>query len=308
MPLARGTEPLSLGRLRGDNLECGYHGLQFDPDGQCVRIQGQKSIPAAAKVRSYPVHESLGFVWIWLGDPDLADPQSCFRLAALAEPKRTLSVGAHRLVKCHYQLLTDNLTDPAHVTFVHRSTLGSAAQEDIPVEVQELDDTVIVSRWTLDSPPAPIFENLAGMRGHVDRWQYYYLYCPAICVVDFGSAPAGRLQHDSPREHHPAVQIYSCIFLTPETERSTHYFYVQSRHFALGDEALSRDVVAQLAVAFDEDFVILEAQQRSSAAAQHGQLCRDRRCEVSVGLGAYAATAHRRTDALQRALWTLNVQ
>ena len=253
--------PLSLGRLRGDNLECGYHGLQFGPNGKCVRIPGQQRIPTAAKVRSYPVHESLGLVWIWLGDPDLANPGSCFCLPALEDPHRTLSVGAHRLVDCHYQLLTDNLTDPAHVTFVHRSTLGSAAQEDIPVQVEERDDTVVVSRWTLDSPPAPIFENLAGMSGPVDRWQYYYLHCPAICVVDFGSAPAGQLQQDAPREHAPAVQIYSCIFLTPETEGSTHYFYLQSRNFALGDEAVSRKVVEQLEIAFEEDFVILEAQQ-----------------------------------------------
>ncbi|NIR37138.1 MAG: aromatic ring-hydroxylating dioxygenase subunit alpha, partial [Actinobacteria bacterium] len=60
----------------------------------------------------------------------------------------------------------DNLTDPAHVAFVHRSTLGSPAQEEIPVRVVEEADTVIVSRWTRDSPPAPIFETLAGMGGH----------------------------------------------------------------------------------------------------------------------------------------------
>ena len=45
--------PLSLGRVRGDRIECGYHGMQFDGRGQCVRIPGQSTIPASARVRSY---------------------------------------------------------------------------------------------------------------------------------------------------------------------------------------------------------------------------------------------------------------
>ena len=93
--------------------------------------------------------------------------------------------------------------------------------------------------------------------------QYYYLHCPAICVVDFGSAPAGALGPESPRDRSPAVQMYSCIFLTPETNRTTHYFYLQSRNFAPGDSAVSAKVVEQLEIAFEEDFIILEAQQHS---------------------------------------------
>jgi phenylpropionate dioxygenase-like ring-hydroxylating dioxygenase large terminal subunit len=186
-----------------------------------------------------------------------------FHLPAWDNPNRTVSVGKHGVVNCHYQLLTDNLTDPAHVAFVHRSTLGSAAQEDIPVKVIEDGDAVVEERWTLDSPPAPIFTNLAGMRDNVDRWQYYYLHCPSICIVDFGSAPPGALDANASREAAPAVQMYSCIFMTPETERTTHYFYWQSRNFGIGDEAVSAKVLEQIDIAFAEDFAILEAQQHS---------------------------------------------
>ncbi len=255
--------PLSLGRLVGDHLECGYHGMTFDTSGQCVRIPGQAHIPKGAKVASYAVCEGMGMVWIWLGDPDLAERTERFHLSAWDNPERAVSIGKHRVVNCNYQLLTDNLTDPSHVAFVHRTTLGSAAQEDIPVSVTEDGDTVIVTRWTLDSPPAPIFTNLAGMRDNVDRWQYYYLHCPSICIVDFGSAPPGLLDEASDRELAPAVQMYSCIFMTPQTERTTHYFYWQSRNFGAGDESISAKVLEQIDIAFEEDFAILEAQQHS---------------------------------------------
>ena len=57
--------------------------------------------------------------------------------------------------------------------------------------------------------------------------------------------------------------MYSCIFMTPETERTTHYFYWQSRNFAPGDDVVSAQVLEQIDIAFAEDFAILEAQQYS---------------------------------------------
>lgn len=255
--------PLSLGRVTGDVLECGYHGMTFDRHGNCVRIPGQPRHPKGACVRSFPTQESMGMVWIWMGDPERAHSTDCFYLEAYDDPKRTVSWGKHVVVACNYQLLTDNLTDPAHVAFVHRSTLGTAAQEDIPVTVETQGDCVIVSRWTLDSPPAPIFTALAGMSGHVDRWQYYYLHCPSICIVDFGSCAVGAIQPGDKRDGEHAVQMYSCIFMTPETDSTTHYFYWQTRNFGLGDDALSANIVDQIEIAFAEDFAILEAQQHS---------------------------------------------
>ena len=85
------------------------------------------------------------------------------------------------------------------------------------------------------------------------------------CVRIPGQAhiPPGLLNPDTPRDQAPAVQMYSCIFMTPETEKTTHYFYWQSRNFAKDDEAVSAKVLEQIEVAFAEDFAILEAQQHS---------------------------------------------
>jgi len=65
--------PLSMGRIKGDNVECRYHGLQFDPAGKCVHIPWQENIPPSACVKSYPVVERYHWIWIWMGDPALAD-------------------------------------------------------------------------------------------------------------------------------------------------------------------------------------------------------------------------------------------
>ena len=49
--------PLSMGRLIDDNIQCGYHGMTFNPEGYCVRIPGQESIPRSAVVKTFPVQE-----------------------------------------------------------------------------------------------------------------------------------------------------------------------------------------------------------------------------------------------------------
>ena len=38
--------PLSLGRIVGNNLQCGYHGLTFASDGACIEVPGQVTCTA----------------------------------------------------------------------------------------------------------------------------------------------------------------------------------------------------------------------------------------------------------------------
>src|SRR6516162_6314294 len=66
--------PLSMGTLVGNVLQCHYHGLRYDKTGTCVRVPGQDTIPRSARVKSYPVVERYHWLWIWMGDPALADP------------------------------------------------------------------------------------------------------------------------------------------------------------------------------------------------------------------------------------------
>jgi len=65
--------PLSTGDVRGNNIQCVYHGFVFDDAGKCVHIPHQGNIPSRAHIRAYPAEEKWGFVWIWRGDAKKAD-------------------------------------------------------------------------------------------------------------------------------------------------------------------------------------------------------------------------------------------
>ena len=65
--------PLSEGRLHGDDLECGYHGMVFGSDGQCLHLPGSDTVPDWASMRSYPVLERQGWVLVWMGEAAAAN-------------------------------------------------------------------------------------------------------------------------------------------------------------------------------------------------------------------------------------------
>jgi vanillate O-demethylase monooxygenase subunit len=262
--------PLSKGDRVGDHIQCGYHGLTFDGAGRCVRVPGQTVIPTAAHVRSYPAVEHLGMVWVWPGDPALADRAKLFdKLPQWDEAQQpggkwAWFPGPLTYVKANYQLLAENLVDPQHVAFAHKRTLGSPAMVDIPIETQQIGDTLLVTRWTPNAPASPILQRYGQWPGNVDRWQYYWLYPPATAVVDFGAGPPGMPRTDAGRDAN--VRVYSAHFMTPETEESTHYFWFILRNFGVGDAAVNEDMREQVIMTFNEDKVILEAIQESERA------------------------------------------
>jgi vanillate O-demethylase monooxygenase subunit len=65
--------PLSKGTLHDDEITCGYHGLVFNGDGRCTHMPSQETINPSACVRSFPVVQKHRFIWVWPGDPALAD-------------------------------------------------------------------------------------------------------------------------------------------------------------------------------------------------------------------------------------------
>src|SRR6266853_5381774 len=114
--------PLSLGRVIGDQIQCGYHGLCFDHDGLCVRVPGQDSVPRA-RVQKYPLVERHGFAWIWLGDAERADADLIPDFHWMDDPAWAVAEGYHHF-KANYQLVNDNLFDLSHESFVHEETIG----------------------------------------------------------------------------------------------------------------------------------------------------------------------------------------
>jgi len=256
--------PLSLGELDGDEVVCGYHGMTFDASGKCIRIPGQTMIPSTACVRRYPVAEKWGCVWIWMGDPTQARESDIVNIPHYSDPAWGINRGEPLHIRANYQLITDNLLDPTHVSFVHKSTFGTASVAEHPVNTEHDDNSVRVSRHVPSSPAAPFFAKIGGFKGNVDRWQIYSLTLPALAMVDSGCRPCEGTTSTTASAEDGSVRINSYNFITPETETSSFYFYFQLRNFAPLDLDMTVLMNEQFSHAFHEDKVVLEAIQAAT--------------------------------------------
>ena len=251
--------PLSRGEIQGENLACGYHGLQFDTSGRCVLVPGQMQVPPGAQVRSYPVHERWSVLWIWMGDPALADPDKIPPLTWLADSKWTVTPGTIQ-VRSNYQFIVDNLLDLTHVTYVHKKTLaGDPREATTPTRTERLPNGVRVGRWMLDFVPPPLFARAGNFKGNVDRWQFVTWTPPSTVVLDVGCAKAGTGAPQGDRSQ--GISIWSTHLITPQTETSSQYMFSYARDFALDDPEMSRLLSEGTRATFLEDADIIEALQ-----------------------------------------------
>lgn len=253
--------PLSKGRIRGNALECGYHGLQFDVSGVCVRIPCQDRIPASARVRRYPVQEYDHMVWIWMGDEDKADVSRIVRHRYHDDPQ-WVWVKDRYLIAANYQLITDNLMDLTHVGYVHGRTIGGTPQDHSAAETQvkRTDTGVLVSRWMPDSVPPPSYVAAVRFNGdRVDRWMDIEFIGPAVVRIHTGAKDVNTGAAQGDREGGFAFMGLNAQ--TPETEHSTHYFWSGARHVVEASTTSAEQLRASLEITFAEDKDIVEWQQ-----------------------------------------------
>lgn len=270
--------PLSNGRLEGDIIRCGYHGICFDKNGRCVAIPGQDDLPESEmmSVRTFPVLEKYGYVWIWMGDPKSADggrsiPSGFYIGDDPGWRGRKLQMLS---LNGYYELINDNLFDVSHAEWVHGSTLGAdimrlsrTMEKGLPTEgfngsYYQIDGDVI--RFGLhanggSSPPA--FSKGLALKYGKEEWpdatdwhldvQWWF---PSFFVFDVKTRPAGSTDDEGVRQ-------VSLNALTPETETSTHYFFTVSHNYHLDDESVTTYWADGVAHAFHEDKEVIGAQQ-----------------------------------------------
>lgn len=251
--------PLSMGKLIGDNIECGYHGLTFSCEGNCIRIPSQKKIQKNLYVSTYPIFEKYDIVWIWMGEKSLAKNCEIFDMPQFTDSGWETHQGEVLHLKSNYLNVAENLVDPAHVSFVHPTTLGNSSSEDVPVEFDTSGKVIVAWRWIRNSPPIGFFKEFPGYKNNVDRWHYYYLYLPSIAVIDFGSIDSKEKINE--KERHLGTQIFAIHFLTPVSKNQTIDRWMHIRNVALGDDFVSEKIDNMFKIAFAEDKNILEAIQ-----------------------------------------------
>ena len=221
-------------------------------------------IPRGARVRAYPLVARYGLLWIWMGEPESARAADIFPVEHWGAANWGMTVGDAMTLDCNYLLITDNLLDPSHVAWVHRSTFGNAACEATPVEVTATPQGMIAARWMGDVEIAPLYRRFVRFAGACDRLQHYEVRFPCMSLVKAVFVPAGSGGPQA-RQHPDAFVMDSYNFLTPVDAGRTRYFWFQMRNVFPDDAQVSRDMAAGVRTAFEEDRLILNAVQQSFA-------------------------------------------
>lgn len=251
---------LSLGTVEGDNIRCRYHGIEFDGAGRCVRLPGAQGGGGLTVERTFPVTERYGFVWVWIGEAERADPALLPNLWWLEHDGFRFTRGAYSIA-CDYRLMIDNLLDLTHEAYVHPETIGQSELFDAPLRAGRDGYESYLEREMTNVEPAKYWAMSLGYDGLVDRWQRCRFRLPAIVLIDSGVAKAGTGALQGDRSQGVTGQVIN--FITPETDRTCRYYVIQARDFMLelsAEEQAQRNDILDFIVG--QDITILEDQQR----------------------------------------------
>jgi vanillate O-demethylase monooxygenase subunit len=244
--------PLSAGRIAGEAVTCGYHGLGFDRGGACVH-NPHGPITSRMRVRAYPVAERHTALWIWMGDAADADEALIPNLCFIDDTPEAGRIVGYMPTKANYQLLADNILDLSHADYLHPTTLGGIMTGS-KAHSREEGDTVIAEWLSEGCDPPPAFKAMVP-EGPADIWTEVVWSPPALMVLGTAAKPAGV-----PRT--PDDEAYTLHNMVPETATSTHYFFCSTRRFMIEDAGFSAFLRNALTQAFQgEDKPMLERQQ-----------------------------------------------
>lgn len=226
--------PLSESGLDGDRIVCGYHGFTYDTTGTCVYVPGQKRVPRTARVASYPVVEQDALIWVWIGDPALADPETIPRARHLDSPAGSPSAGWSRSAPTTASSSTTSSTCPTR-------RICTAATSAPPRSPRRRSPP----RWTRarassesagmdDAECPPFYAKSTGIKGRITRWQDIEYHAPCLYLLHSRIAPVGVVPEadgSDPNGFHTEI-TYA---ITPSADGKVYDFWMVSRDWATDD-------------------------------------------------------------------------
>lgn len=245
--------PLSLGCLKGDEVQCGYHGFRFTKEGANADVPSMKGPLKAARVRSFPVIERSPYVWVYLGDPScIADVPPPPELEWTGDPDFAL-VHGRMDVDANYMLLKENVLDLTHFGYVHAKTFKIVDWVD-PPSFSNDGETTSYRQLFKAGPLPPTFAEPLGLAPGTpyDRENYGSFVSPALqrAAVDFSDPATGKLTGRFRIAHAT----------TPIDHRRMHYFWLLGRDHGKSPEQL--EALKQITkIGFAEDEEMIEAIQ-----------------------------------------------
>jgi phenylpropionate dioxygenase-like ring-hydroxylating dioxygenase large terminal subunit len=217
------------------------------------------AIVSALRVRAFPLIERHKLVWIWMGDADRADPGMMPDLGfADRVPEAAYSSG-FMLAGAGHQLIADNILDLTHADYLHAGNLGGGTLTRSRPKIESRSDSTVFIEWLAKNDVVPPFfrNELRDPDRPSDIWNSVLWHPNGVMTLRFGATAAGTLREQG-------IDTWNAHIATPETVRTTHYFYMNTRNFRIEDAEYNAQYAAAMRYAFaTEDKPMLEAQQRN---------------------------------------------
>jgi phenylpropionate dioxygenase-like ring-hydroxylating dioxygenase large terminal subunit len=260
--------PLSAGRFVDEGLlECAYHGLCFNSEGQCVRIPSQPGtpIPGRAKLARFPIVEQDGVVWIWPGDPQRVGNILPPPTPEIADPGWERVCSDPILVPSNSVLMIENALDVTHFYPLHEGNVGQNNDSAVPMRLEtgEINGCEFIksSREIDNYEQTPAFRDLLSYPV-ADSYSSQVMVGPGVILAERSLWPAGKRGDPATRRMFRNVHMF-----TPINRRSHIYRWVvnmprgQFSGTHPSTPAITR-VKEVLSPVFAQDIWALEKQQK----------------------------------------------
>ncbi len=151
---------LAGGKIKGNSIQCPYHGWEYDGDGVCHRIPSlgpDAKIPSRSRVDAYPVQEKFGIIFAFLGDLPESERPPIIPVPEWGQDGWRPTIVDYDL-GTNYERSVENGIDPAHNEYVH-DTHGFKGEKEDEYSVGELREEH--TEWgqgfwhTFDAPKLP---------------------------------------------------------------------------------------------------------------------------------------------------------
>ncbi|MBC7703924.1 MAG: aromatic ring-hydroxylating dioxygenase subunit alpha [Rhodoferax sp.] len=116
---------LWFGRNEENGIRCPYHGWKYDVNGQCIDVPSEPAESGYCnkiKLKSYPLVERGGVIWIYMGPPELQPPLPEWEFATVPAGQ---SFTSKRLQECNWLQALEGGIDSSHVSFLHSGNLNT---------------------------------------------------------------------------------------------------------------------------------------------------------------------------------------
>jgi phenylpropionate dioxygenase-like ring-hydroxylating dioxygenase large terminal subunit len=154
---------LAGGKIRGDCVQCPYHGWEFDGEGNCRRIPSlgpNPNIPSRTRIDAYPVEERYGLVFAFLGDLPESERPPIMDVPEYDQEgwRPTLQ---HYDITGNYERSIENGLDPAHNEFVHDTHGFGGENEEYKIGDMRIEEAPSWAPWgngfwhVFNAPPLP---------------------------------------------------------------------------------------------------------------------------------------------------------